>query len=224
MKVKEKNRLEVIQTNGSQPQTEEVQVRITPPKMRTMKFEIVGTAPYVQLKFNEKVKNKMLERMATKKKGGRKADRETRQYEQEYKDAQHVEANEGWNGIPASGFRCAMVDACRLVNFKMILAKSCVFIEADGFGTDGSPLVKIIGEPEMCRHPVRNANGSMDIRTRAMWRNWKASVRVRWDADQFSENDIANLLARVGDQVGIGEGRPSSKDSVGMGWGTFRLV
>ena len=43
------------------------------------------------------------------------------------------------------------------------------------------------------------------------------------DADQFSLTDITNLLSRVGAQVGIGEGRPDSKSSAGMGWGMFRL-
>jgi len=34
---------------------------------------------------------------------------------------------------------------------------------------------------------------------------------------------VTNLLSRVGMQVGIGEGRPFSKNSAGMGWGTFEL-
>jgi hypothetical protein len=30
-------------------------------------------------------------------------------------------------------------------------------------------------------------------------------------------------MARVGLQVGIGEGRPDSKNSAGMGWGLFTI-
>jgi hypothetical protein len=30
-------------------------------------------------------------------------------------------------------------------------------------------------------------------------------------------------MHRVGAQVGIGEGRPDSKNSTGMGWGTFEI-
>jgi hypothetical protein len=48
-------------------------------------------------------------------------------------------------------------------------------------------------------------------------------VRVQYDADQFTATDAANLMTRVGAQVGIGEGRPDSKMSAGMGWGTFKL-
>jgi hypothetical protein len=46
---------------------------------------------------------------------------------------------------------------------------------------------------------------------------------LRWDADQFSVNDVMNLLSRAGVQVGIGEGRPFSKNSNGMGWGTWEV-
>lgn len=35
--------------------------------------------------------------------------------------------------------------------------------------------------------------------------------------------DVANLMNRVGAQVGIGEGRPDSKNSAGMGWGLFSI-
>jgi hypothetical protein len=70
---------------------------------------------------------------------------------------------------------------------------------------------------------VRNATGVADIRVRPMWREWGANVRVKYDADQFTIQDVTNLMQRVGMQVGIGEGRPDSRDSAGLGWGTFRL-
>jgi len=48
-------------------------------------------------------------------------------------------------------------------------------------------------------------------------------VVVNFDADQFTVQDVTNLMQRVGMQVGIGEGRPDSRDSAGLGWGTFCL-
>ena len=48
-------------------------------------------------------------------------------------------------------------------------------------------------------------------------------MRIRFDADMFSAADVANLMNRVGAQVGIGEGRPDSKNSAGMGWGLFSI-
>jgi hypothetical protein len=49
-------------------------------------------------------------------------------------------------------------------------------------------------------------------------------VHLKWDADMFTASDIANLLARAGIQCGIGAGRPLSKSSSGLGWGTWKVV
>lgn len=197
-------------------------VVISAPNFKTAVFNIEGTAPFVQLKFSEKSKNLMLENMASETKT--KSKKGARVYEDEFLGAMY-EGEKGLRGIPAAAFRNAMISACRTVGFKMTLAKLSVFVEADGFDkSDGTPLVKIEGKPEMCQHACRNANGSTDIRTRAMWKTWSAKVRVRYDADQFSQNDVANLMMRVGMQVGIGEGRPDGRMSAGMGWGLFRLV
>ncbi len=200
----------------------ESRVVIKAPNFQTVEFKIKGTAPYVQLRFSEKVKAGILKKMATEGKA-KKADREVRDYQAEYQRAMY-ESEEGWRGIPASAFRNAMVSACRTVNFKMTLAKLSVFVAADGFDKfEGTPLVKIEGVPELCHHVVRNSTGVIDVRTRAMWKTWSARVCLKYDADQFSQADIANLLMRVGAQVGIGEGRPDSKNSTGMGWGLFDL-
>lgn len=48
-------------------------------------------------------------------------------------------------------------------------------------------------------------------------------VTVRFDADQFTVADVTNLMARVGLQCGIGEERPNSRDSTGMGYGLFEV-
>jgi hypothetical protein len=57
-----------------------------------------------------------------------------------------------------------------------------------------------------------------------MFKTWGCTLRIRFDADQFTVDDVMNLLERAGQQVGIGEGRPNSPNSFGMGWGTFTAV
>jgi hypothetical protein len=71
---------------------------------------------------------------------------------------------------------------------------------------------------------VRNKSGVADLRVRPMWREWHVRLTVRYDADQFTESDVVNLFHRAGLQVGIGEGRPFSKESNGLGYGTFTLA
>jgi hypothetical protein len=211
-------------TSKNQAAVQESRVTISAPNFKVAEIKIVGASPYVQLRFSEKVKQQLLADMeSAQKKKGKK--RDPRNYAEEFKNAMY-ETKEGWRGMPASAFRKAMVSACRVVGFKMTLAKLSVFIIEDGIDKhDGYPLIKILtGKPEMCQHAVRNATGVVDVRTRAMWREWSAKLKIRYDADQFNESDIANLLARVGEQVGIGEGRPDSRESCGMGWGLFKLA
>lgn len=204
------------------PKSEEKKgVSITAPRLTIYDFLIQGKTPYMQARFSEKAMHKMMETQQAGKQARGKKVREARDFDADYEAATHVSL-EGWYGIPAGAFRTAMIDACRLVDFKMTLAKLSVFIEQDGFDkVDGTPLVRIIGEREKNVSAVRNASGVCDLRARPMWREWTARLRIKFDEDQFSLTDITNLLNRVGQQVGIGEGRPNSRASTGNGFGTF---
>jgi hypothetical protein len=199
-------------------------VSITAPKLLVARFKIKGTAPYVQLRFSEKARNLMRATQEAGSAGKNKRKKEPRDFEQDFLGAQHI-SMEGWNGIPASAFRKGMISACRLVNFKMTIAKLSITVLEDGFDkVDLDPLIHINGTPEMLISTVRNQTGVADLRARARFWPWDAVVNIRFDADQFGADDVANLLARVGMQVGIGEGRPDGKEGSGMGWGTFEVM
>jgi hypothetical protein len=207
----------------TEQKTEEKEITIKAPKIEALELTIRGTAPYVQAAFPAKARQMMRDKMAAGSTAKSKRNREARNFDEDYKQAMH-RSTEGWIGIPASAFRSALIRACSLVNFKMTLAKLSLFIVAQGFDDkDGTPLIKIEGTPEKCEHMVRNATGVCDIRVRAMWREWSAKVVIQYDADQFTQADVVNLFHRVGVQVGIGEGRPGSRESAGMGWGTFSI-
>jgi len=59
---------------------------------------------------------------------------------------------------------------------------------------------------------------------RACWDEWRVVLRVRFDLEQFSVQDVFNLLVRTGAQVGIGEGRADSPNSAGTGNGFFEVL
>lgn len=187
-------------------------------------FKIKGTAPLCVNRFSEKAQNDMRatqEAGSTAKKGRA---REAKDFNQRCKDALHL-SPEGWPGVPCSAFRNAMISACRTVGYAMTRAKLAVFIEADGIdASEGTPLVRIDGDWRMSVLPARNANKRFDLRPRPLFDKWGMDIRVRFDADMFTIEDVTNLLSRVGMQVGIGEGRADSKDSAGIGWGHFELV
>lgn len=196
---------------------------ITPLNLHLVEFAIKGTAPYVQAKFSAKATQAMRNKMLAGSSAAKGRKRDPRDFDDDYEQAKHI-STEGWIGIPASCFRQAAISACRLVGFKMTLGKLSVFVENDGFDKDGYPLIKLNGTPVKHEAMVRNATGVADIRVRPMFHEWDAKIRVRYDADQFSLDDVVNLFHRVGVQVGIGEGRPDSKSSTGMGWGTFEIT
>jgi len=210
-----------IQTN-SEPASKITRGSIPAPKFQRLHAVLVGTAPLVQARFSEKAKLLMRSKMLEGSRASKGKKRVARDFDDDFKQAFH-RSEEGWVGVPCSAIRTACIDVCRMVGFKMTMAKMSIFVEADGFGEhDGVPLVKLDApEAERLELIVRNQTGVPDIRVRPMWRSWSLKVRIRFDSDQFSHEDVVNLLARAGIQNGIGEGRPFSKESNGMGWGTF---
>lgn len=199
-------------------------IAITAPNIQTVRVKLQGNAPYMQSRFSEKAMHSMMSKMDGTQKAGTKKAREARNFEEDFENAKHV-STEGWVGIPASSIRAALISACRLVNFTMTRAKLSVFVPAEGYDkVDGQPLIRIYGTPEPNTATVRNATGVFDIRVRPIWNEWYATPTIKFDADQFSLEDLINLLKRVGMQVGLGEGRPDSRSSAGLGYGTFDVL
>ena len=202
---------------------------IPPLNSQIAAFEIRGTAPYVQHKFSQKVKAKMMEKHREGSKvAGKKTAKEPRDFEADFKAATY-RGPKGETGIPAPAFRSAMIDVCRAVGFKMTVAKQAIFVEPDVFDPDEmTPLVLIKGkkgEPTMMVTPLPNDNGATDLRARPKWEpGWTAKVRIKYDGDIFTKEEVRALLERAGVQCGIGEGRPYSRQSFGCGWGTFEIV
>lgn len=195
---------------------------ISAPKFGTVKFIIEGTAPLVVERFSKKAE--LMAKMAEGPSAKNKKNREARDYDKEAEEARY-RSPEKWEGMNAAAFRAAMISACRLVGFKMTLAKLSTFVEADGFDVnDGVPLVRIYGQSHTYTAHTRNATGVVDVRSRPMYRNWAACLSVRYDMDQFKMADVLNLVSRCGMQVGIGAGRPDSKASAGCGFGLFQVV
>lgn len=199
-------------------------VVIRPPKFQTAVFEIEGDAPLVIHRFSAKTKNEMKKKMETGKASSSKKNREPKSTDDLYNEGRYISAK-GWDGFHAGAIRSAMISACRLVGFKMTLAKLSIHVVPDGWdkAEPQIPLIRIYGKPVKQEDMARVATGQPYVTVRPAYRKWSAKIQIRWDADQFTLQDVTNLLMRVGMQVGIGEGRPDSKKSCGMGWGLFSL-
>lgn len=198
------------------------QIVIKAPNFQHTTLKIIGTAPYLSNAMSSEARAKM---KAGQEEGTRsrkmKRNRDPKDFNAVFKGSLHV-SKEGWYGITASSFRNSMIDACRTVDMPMTRAKLFIFIEPDGYdAADGTPLVRIYGEPVQDERIGKLASGTSDILTRGRFDEWHAFVKIKWDADSLSATDIANLAARAGVHCGVGAGRPNSRNSNGIGMGTF---
>lgn len=200
-------------------------VSIKAPRFQTGIFEIKGMAPLVIHRFSKKTKEEMKLKMETGKAASSKKNREAKDTDELFYESRYI-AGDGWDGFHAGAIRGALISACRLVGFKMTLAKLSVFVVPDGWDKHEPqiPLVRIYGQPMKQEDMGRVETGQPYVIVRAAYHDWSAKVTLRWDADQFTLQDVSNLMLRVGMQVGICEGRPDSPKSAGMGWGLFTLV
>ena len=200
-------------------------VTIKPLNLERVQIPIIGITQYVQNAFSEKAAAKIRATQAAGKAAGSKKNREPKDFDECYRGSQHISA-QGWHGQPASGWRAGCISACRAAGFVMTKAKLGLSIIEDGYDVaSGDGLVKITkGQPHMDVRPVRNDDGSCDMRARAMWNpGWELVLTVEYDADIFTCDDVVNLVERAGLQVNMGEGRNDSPNSCGQGWGRCRV-
>lgn len=205
-----------------------VTLLVAPLKEEIFECRIVGTSPLMSHAFS----GRSIEKMVATHKGGEAARgkrvREERNFEKDCEGATHWMLDEKGKkvpGLPINAVRSAMISACRTCGVKMTVAKLALLgLVPDGRDTVSSlPLFKIYGEWEMNIGPARNDDGSMDLRSRPLWNEWHADIAFCYDAGLLTEQSIANLLYRAGRQVGIGEGRPDSRNSSGFGFGLFKI-
>lgn len=200
-----------------------VRIEITPPNFQILPVRVEGTAPLMLHKFSEKMRKQIEEKQTAT--DTTRAKRAPKDYAAEFNAARYKARSGGWDGIPAGAFRAAMIAACRRVDgLPMTQAKGAFFLIADGRDdTDGTPLVKIEGKAVHDTRPVRLESGVADLRNRPRWDSWACNLKIQFDADLLSPNDVGNLLARAGATVGVGELRPQGPNSYGGDFGTWAV-
>lgn len=205
--------------------TTEKAVQISRPNFARTTFVLRGTAPFVSNSFPDEAKEMMRAKQAAGSTAKKGCKREAKDFDAGFRGSMH-RTDDGRPGINMTAFRQAMISACRLVGFKMTLAKLAFKIIPDAYDTGGNGIVLFTkGEPHHVEHAVRNETGVADIRARAMWDpGWEVALTVEYDQDMFTLTDLVNLIWRAGAQVGVGAGRPDSHASAGQGWGTFEVA
>lgn len=201
-----------------------VVIKVEPIDVQRARFDIEGASMLGISRFSQKAREAMEAKQIAGSTAKVKNKREARDFDADYEASKYV-SEEGWLGANASCFRNGIISVSKIAGLVMTRVKLAAWTIADGVDKfDGTPLVRIYGEPEKWIAPVRNADGSFDLRSRARWREWKMTVQMEFDAGILSLDNLTNLMIRLGRQAGICEGRPDSKFGPGIGMGLFRLL
>lgn len=217
----------VVETNGNGvnriADTPAPAFHIERPDFRVITIPIIGVTPLIVHAWGDKAKRMMLEKQTGGKASAKK--REPKDPKADYESSLYV-ADDGWCGVPATGFKAALVGCCRSVDgLPMTLAKRMMFVECDGRSTKQNvDLVRIIGEHRMREDMVRLESGVADLRYRAEFPEWKATLTITYNAGVVQAQQILNLVELAGLTEGTCEWRPSSPKSSTGTYGRWRCV
>jgi len=185
-------------------------------EVRTLEIPIKGKTPVIPHKWSEKSKRMM---PGHPDKPTEKVTKEKRKPIEEAEACLYKIGKTGI-GLPATAFKAAIVDACRLFEKpSMVEAKQILFVEGEG----PEQLVKIdFKKKELHEDTPRNANGSADLRYRYYLLDWSARIRVRYLPTIITRESILALVDAAG-LGGIGDWRPSAPKSKTGTYGTWQI-
>lgn len=186
------------------------EIKFKPINLQTLGIRINGETPLIMHKWSEKAKKQIRDKQQ-KKPEAQKA-KEARNPEQEFKEAIYTDTD-GDYCFPSIAFKKAAVEACRQADITMALARTLFFVEGE--------FVKIESdEPIMREDTVVIGRGTTDLRYRPEFRNWSCELRIRYNADVISPEQLIGIFELAGFASGIGEDRPNR---TGNNFGMFTV-
>ena len=187
-------------------------ITIKPIRRERVEVPIIGTAPLIVHRFDEKARATLLDQFQNK----TRTKKDPKDPDADYKRSMY-RFSDGGHGFPAVGFKAAVVDSARLFdNVRMTELKACLHVIGEG----PESLVRIQGDPKMREDLVRLTQTKTDLRYRAEYSPWKAMLLVDYIPSMVSAESVFALVDAAG-LGGIGEWRPS-KAKTGI-YGTFRV-
>lgn len=182
------------------------QVGVTIPGLQiaTFKLTLVGDSALICNRFSEKAKQMMLDKMMKKPKQARAA----KDPEKDFRGSLYPLGKNKF-GFPVVAFKSAAVDACSH-------AEGISKVEARGAFHINGDLAEINGKPTMREDTVKVGMGQTDLRYRGEFKEWSATLEVRYNKNVLSMEQIVNLFNIGGFAIGVGEWRPQKDGSYGM--------
>ena len=192
--------------------TKDVKIVINPPNFQQVKLKVTGLTPLIQNKMKETIIQQMEDVRAGK---AKKSTRTAVDPKKEYIKSSYKQ-DDGTFGFPASAFKQCAVRAGKGLGLAMTDTRTLFFVLPNA--PDGECVSIKSNKPVLRKDPV-NVKTGKDLRFRPEFRNWKAELLVKFDADRITIEQIANLLNHGGQTVGVGEWRPEKNGT----FGTFEV-
>lgn len=184
-----------------------------------LQVPIVGATPLIPHAWTAKALRMMAAKQANPGLRAPKEPRDDAAIEQERNESCYW-LPDGRPGMPATAFKAAMVDACRLFDgLPMTAARTLLFVVGEG----PDQLVAVDGQMHPRTDTPRNADGVADLRYRWMIDPWKAVLTVRFVPSKITADSIVALVD-AGGRGGVGDWRPSSPKSKTGTYGQFRVT
>lgn len=184
-------------------------------EQRTLELVIVGDSPLIVHRWSEKARAEMLGKQMKKAKTAKVAKDPRREYldslywlSDRPAAASDADVAKATFGFPAVGIKGAAVTAAGDVDGMKKTETRRRFHVVGEF-------IQIEGVPTQREDMVRIGMGTADIRFRAEFREWRATVRISYNASAISPEQIVNLFNLAGFGVGIGEWRPEKDGPYG---------
>ena len=189
-----------------------VKIMINPPNFQQVKLKVTGLTPLIQNKMKETIIQQMEDVRSGK---AKKSTRTAIDPKKEYIKSAYKQ-DDGSFGFPASAFKQCAVRAGKGLGLAMTDTRTLFFVLPNA--PDGECVSIKSNKPILRKDPV-NVKTGKDLRFRPEFRNWKADLIVKFDADRITIEQIANLLNHGGQTVGVGEWRPEKNGT----FGTFQV-
>lgn len=188
-----------------------------------LKVDIVGLSPLIMHNWSDKAKATMLRTKQNKPQIKEPCDPQAEYLASMYRMAAIGEDGledpdiEPGYGMPASAFHQATVGAARFYgkDVPMTALRQFIFMEGRVTSKDPQPLVEIFGEPHMREDPVRLTRSSTDLRYRACFSEWEATLDVMFVATSINRDSVLSLIEAGGMGVGVGDWRPERGGNFG---------
>lgn len=180
---------------------------LTPIRRETVQIDIQGTAPLIVHAWSAKSRQMMLDGMQ-----GKKSVKTIRDPLADFQESQY-RLFDGGHGFPTLAFKAATVGAARYFSgITMTQLRQNMHFISDEIETGLTRLH--VDEPIMREDTVRVGMGKADLRYRAEYRRWGATLTIAYLPSVISLDSIVALV-EAGGMGGVGEWRPERDGAFG---------